>query len=504
MTRTIYHIGIVLLFSFFACKNIADIGNLEIDTNNAEYAIPLFNTTLSFEDIITDFSEETFITIEEDGLIRFNYKGNILESTSQQIFDQIATATTIPLFVTDTVVTTEYGIPDGVDIDFADMKSGTIAFTFTASYNEEIDVQIIIDEIEKDGEPYIRNFTYDGSSSNPFISLLPIAGWRWNSEDNQLTVRYKATLPDGTRILLDNFIIALNNLEFSYAEGYLGNEFYPVGRDTINIDFFDNWIRGNIYFEDPKITLTAFNSFGFPLDGKFNQVKIITVDSTVLPVESPFIEDGVFMNYPSLAEVGQVKETVFSFNKDNSNIREVLGSNPIALDYDLDGETNPELNTNIRGFMTDSSFLRVQVEVELPIHGAASGFGVLDTFEVDFSEFVGVKSAEFKVISENKMPLDVGRQLYFLNENDEVIDSLLTPDQLLITAAPVDQLGNVNGIGEKTLFIPIPENRLDPILAAKRIALAVDFSTYNEGQESVRITAEQSVNVRVGVRFQRE
>ena len=62
----------------------------------------------------------------------------------------------------------------------------------------------------------------------------------------------------------------------------------------------------------------------------------------------------------------------------------------------------------IRGFMTDSSEMNVQVEVELPMYGTASGFEARDTFGINFDSYQEFDDVEFKVVSENGIPFGCG------------------------------------------------------------------------------------------------
>ena len=144
-------------------------------------------------------------------------------------------------------------------------------------------------------------------------------------------------------------------------------------------------------------------------------------------------------DYPELNEVGEERVTRFSMNKDNSNIVEVLGSSPVALDYDVDAITNPDNDDAIRGFMTDSSRYVANVEVELPIYGRASGFAAIDTFDIDFSDFQDIKEVEFKLITKNDLPLEVGMELYFEDQAGKVVDSLFTGITPVLAPAPVDE-----------------------------------------------------------------
>ena len=190
----------------------------------------------------------------------------------------------------------------------------------------------------------------------------------------------------------------------------------------------------------------------------------------------------------------------FVFDKDNSNIVDVLGSQPVALDYDVDAKTNPDSLLNIRGFLTDESYYKVQVEVELPMYGWARGFVATDTFEVDFSDYNNIKEVEFKVISDNGTALDVGTQVYFLDKDNVVLDSLFTTQQTLVAAAQVNAEGIVVEPFTKTSLISYSAERFDGIRTATTAQLTSAFSTVNNGAVSVKVFAQDKISVRMGMK----
>lgn len=491
-------VAITVSLLFAACSKISDLGDLEIDSNG-EYAIPIGHASFSFEDVIGDFDGNTSLTIENDGLIRLNYKGDVLETSADNIFQQLEIIA--PVFVTDTVVKPPFDIPNSIFITYVDMKAGTLSLNFKSNHDEPLEVKIVVDEITKNGVSFERNYSVEPNANQ--FDIRSLIGWRWNANGNNLTIRYEAYKADGTRVFLDDFIILLSGLKYSYAEGYLGNQLYEVGRDTIFIDFFNNWISGNIFFEEPALRLTAFNSFGFPLDAKLNSIDILTIDNNVLPLQSQFITDGIEVNYPSFNQIGETITTVFDFNNSNSNIQQLLSAKPIAIDYNLDGESNPEIDTTILGFMTDTSFFKVQMEAELPIYGAAMDFEVQDTIELDLREYEdSAASAEFKIISKNNLPVSVNLQLYF-SDGNTVFDSLFVPAQNILESAIVDANGYVTSASEKTTFAPIDETRFKHLTQATKMIFKTTFNTYNNGNTPVRVLAGQNVDLRVGMKVQR-
>ena len=304
----------------------------------------------------------------------------------------------------------------------------------------------------------------------------------------------------GVRDTVELALARIDDFEFSYTEGFLGTGLYDVERDTIEIDFFENWTRGDVWFVDPKINLIVENSFGFPVQSKSNGVYVWNVDGGVDSLQSIFL-DSVVVDYPSLNEVGETKYTHFAFDKDNSNIDTILGNGPIAIDYDFDAVSNPDTNAMVKGFLTDESQMSVQVEVELPMYGSALGFEARDTFGISFDSYENFDDVEFKVISENGLPIDVGLQIFFAEEDGTILDSLFTPAQNILEAAPVGGDGVPINISEKTTFTDFQGSRFEDIKSAKLLFLRASFSTVNNGETMVKILSTQEVNIRMGMKI---
>ncbi|MEM8909974.1 MAG: hypothetical protein AAGD05_19145, partial [Bacteroidota bacterium] len=193
-----------------------------------------------------------------------------------------------------------------------------------------------------------------------------------------------------------------------------------------------------------------------------------------------------------------VKTEDFVFDVDNSNIDVLLGEGPVAIDYDVDASTNPDGDTELRGFVTDSSFYKVSVDVDLPLYGWATDFSVTDTFSLDLSNLERVDYAEFKLVSENSMPVAIGVQGYFLDEAGQVLDSLFNDAQRIIQGAPVDAEGYSTGIQETVTYADFPKGQYAIIQPAANLVVVATFFTTTDGAQSVRIQDDQSVQIKLG------
>lgn len=61
-----------------------------------------------------------------------------------------------------------------------------------------------------------------------------------------------------------------------------------ISGDIINICVFNNWLRGGMDFEDPKIRIDVDNNLGFPVRSKFNKIRFNTFSGSEFDLERDF------------------------------------------------------------------------------------------------------------------------------------------------------------------------------------------------------------------------
>jgi hypothetical protein len=251
-------------------------------------------------------------------------------------------------------------------VDFARYGSGSISVGVISDYVGMVDLTLTIVEASKNGQPLAVHRQFMSPVGTP--GTIPImdfdlsaytdcVGYELMPDSGRVHIQYVALNAQGDTLGELPFIALANtNINFSYIEGYLGNFTNKGKRDSVSIDFFKNWIQGDVFFDNPVIKINIENSFGMPTRSSIDTFDIITADELRIPLQSSFInETGIDFVYPTVPEAGQSKSMTFTFDANNSNIEDVLGSRPIGLDYKVDAISNPDSLTNLRGFITDSS-----------------------------------------------------------------------------------------------------------------------------------------------------
>ncbi len=511
MRLTSFYLFAVLAMLMFGCR-ADELTKAEIVSGEAEFAIPLGKATTTIEDLLENFDDFTFIEITPDKMIHVKYRGDVLSQHADEFLSvtRDSVPPIIPLIDT-TFITVPFSSPDVLEVDKAVYKTGVVGIAVSStSYTGPVKLHVSLPQVSNNGVPLTWETTFDSPLTGPLGAVqLPgmstdVSGYLLVPDNGVITIAYDAITENGMgdTITLDLVALVNTNIFFSYFEGYLGDVKHRGDRDTIYIDFFESWTQGDVYFEDPKITIFIENSFGVPTRSVIEVFDILTADGQRIPLQSDFIDtvNGIDFAYPTVP--GEVATMVFDFTRENSNIVEVLGSRPIALDYKVDARMNPDTIVDLRGFVTDSSYYNIQVEVDLPLHGRVSGFGITDEFQIEFDGYDEVLEAEFKLVADNDIPLDIDGQAYFIDSSGVILDSLFDSGTTrIVSSAPVDFEGNVIDRTTQITYATFSDERFENIRKAAMISLEAFFSTFNEGQQSVKALKGQETEIRMGLKL---
>ena len=485
---------LLIFLSIFTLRcSLSSLEDVKKEGDLTEWALPLVDTQKSFGDLIKDFDKQSQVEIKSDGSIILHYKGSYVARSSFDIFSSFRNA----LFpITDTVMKVPLNTPRGVFVDFADVKSGVLLWGIQT--REPLDIVLKIPQLEKNGVPFYKKFTANG----PYIDSIDMKGWRMTANsDLSIVITHDARRPNGERVnLASSGLFSMKNFEFSLVKGFLGNEVFDVPEDSIKIDFFKRWQEGEIRFDNPKMTVELDNSFGVPVRAISRVTDVISVGGQRLSLQSP-LSQGIDINYPKLNEVGQTKRTVIIFDKNNSNLADIISANPVKMEYKIDGLTNPDPAIKTIGFLTDSSKFNFQVLLDIPLTVKAKNFTFSDTVDVNLAGYESVQAAELKILTDNKMPIDINLQGYFIGDGYAVIDSFYTKNSLILRGAPVNAEGLPVGIQKAENYITLDEAKFNKVRLAKKMILKYSFFTVNNGNSVVRLAATQDVRVRMGVKF---
>lgn len=497
LTPILLPFSILFLFSLFV-SSCSKLPFSDFDSNiQAELAVPILDAKTTVKDMLNGLDTNTILRFESDGQVIAQYTAYSNPTTVLNPFSSFpSNFVSLP----DSVSSIPFTLSGGIKISNADLKKGMVQMLVSNYYAEPLSITFVIPQLTQAGVAFKKTFPLAANANNVKDSL-DLSNYSLTITNDAIKVYYYAYRNStGQRVKLNNVQLAFKNLIGKYVKGYLGTSTLDATKDSFKIGFLDKLAQGDIKFYDPRITLTTENSYGIPVRTYIKTAEIVSSDKKRLALTGPMMTAGINLNYPSLTEVGTTKSTSFTIDKSNSNIVDLFYAKPTALVYDIDGMINPDGNKNIIGFMTDSSYLKMKMNIEIPIYGTVKSFEQRDTLNMSFPSS-DVEYAELKVITDNGTGLNATLQVYFLDANNKTIDSLyntITPETIL-KAGTVDANGKVTTPTRQTSTVKIDAAKMIRLRNTKKTILKYTFSTLNNGATPVRLYSNQEIKVKLGV-----
>lgn len=478
-------------------KKYKDVDSLELEANQQIFAVPLINTTVSIEDVLDNLDDDSYLDIDDDNYITIVYFDSLKSLKADEVFtvpDFI-----IPIFDTLNLIPIDNNLTP-FDLDLIDLKGGQIQISFESPHNEDLDIEFQINNLSKDGSffTYQKNLIAIGTPPFQTIENSSLVDYTLDFQSDDFVISYSSKNNAGEHRALDNITFNFQNLDYKYVQGYFGQHVLDLALDTLSIELFDQSISGSVEIEDPKLRLIATNSIGIPAKVTSDFFEAESQDQGIIPFNS-VLSQGVDIASPSIDEVGFSKVTTIAFDNSNSNLGELINSNPSELRYQLMALVNPDDDPAQRGFLRDDSELQLDVEVEVPLWVKVNEFTIEDTVEFDLEIVEEIEEAEFKLRIENGLPVSVGVQLIFLNNSGGTIDSLFTLNANLFEAGTIDNSGKViaKSLGEQ--IVALPNHRISALTQATQVVVRGLLSTAELNGVGAKFYTDYDITFQLGL-----
>ena len=491
-------LAIGILYTFTSCvSDLQDI-DIKVDLGEQEFAVPLINSTLSIRDALDNFDTGGVLLEDENNFMTLVYKGKVFETTGIE-------SVSIPDFgfpVIDTTVVVPFGgAGTEFDFDYINIKNGNLKVSAQSDITEDLIVSLQIQNLVIDQEPTEVTFQMDYNNNSPTINEVStiLSQHFLDLSNKEIAVSYTAVNAAGQRFRLDQLTVEFQDLEPSAIQGYFGKQSFAQQSDSIVIDIFKDIAVGKILMKEPKIRFIVENNIGIPTELK-SEIFLATNSQGETMNFNSVLDQGVQVDYPAIAKVDEVKTTIIQFDNTNSNLEQLINSNPEKIVYSMAAAINPNEDNSIRGIMTDASKVNVDLELELPVWLSAENFTIEETSDVDVSIFDDVVEAEFKLIAENGLPIETAIQLYFEDDSGVVLDSLLNLENNFIQAAQVNASGEVTQINREEQFVKMDQFRINNISKATKIRTKSVFSTSDASNVASKFYTDYQISFLLGVR----
>jgi hypothetical protein len=525
--------AVVFLSTISSCvKDNFDFNKLTKTEWNPNLAVPLVYSSLTIADMLAKQGSGGLIVVGSDNFCTLVYKSNLFSLVAADLITipnnqppplvaslnsgQISAfglsgTITVPYSQT---ITFDSGV-NGPKIDSVIFKMGSIDVALSSDFQYSGQIKIILPSAKKNGVSFsqIIPFTYSGSTPVMSNASYDLSGYKFDMTDggtafNEFVVNFEVTLTgSGNPINSSDQVtlnMTLNNMKFDKIFGDIGQMSLTPDVDTVDISVFKSVLGGASFtLADPRIKFKISNSYGVPVNASLSLFQgytpgyapyTITGSPNPLPIQSP-----------NFSQVGQVLTDSFALDNTNSNIATVINNTPKYLIYQISSLTNPAGGSTHNNFVIDTSRLKVDMEVDLPLNGTASNFVLVDTMPFKLSETLPkeIESALIRTYNSNGFPFDVDMQIYFADSLYNKLDSLVIPNQLILQSAVVDpNTGIVTSPTQKTYDAVLTRARLDNLTGSTYLLIRAVANTTNGGATNVKIYANYKLDFKLGLQVQ--
>lgn len=372
-------------------------------------------------------------------------------------------------------------LPREIMFDYAINKAIKNGLPFSAS---ELLTAANPDSAVVDKEYDLSGYDIALNGTGMQTNILPYnitAGLAQNSQNISVT----------TGQLLLKLYTTFTNMKPEYVEGYFGNQAISYGPEVVDFDFLEQIVGGTLDLDDINLGISFENAIGADIRATIKSLKGINTNTgNSVTLQHPIInmpvniDRAVNLGYNNSPQFAPVTKS-YPFTNATSNLAAFVSNLPNQLEYKVDLKVNPL--GNISGgydFLYRDAGIKINLDLDMPLTFKAGGLTLVDTIDYnlnakpeDVSRYQG---GNFKLYALNGFPLDATVQLYLVDENGAVTDSLFSTS--LIAAAPVD--ANFKAIGQQATQInfAVSIDKADALVNTKKVLIKAKFTTQPQSQ----------------------
>lgn len=426
--------------------------------------LPIGHITYTVAELFEELgSDDLVVGSDSENIVSFTYQKSITTSnntsydvtiadqtisstiktpiTSQQFSNVGGSPYTVVVAVPNDFKTTD-SKPEIHDLNLsqemtsADFNEGTLVITINSQFDTEIDMTLSIPSLisKADGTPYTKtlniqkngtggatiqldlytaDFTHDGINSGVTTNKMAInASAIFNYTNGDV-------LRDTDNI---SYTAVISNANTEIVRGDFKQENFNVDNgDFINLDFFDNFGSGLLEFANPTLTLSASNSYGFPIGINVSSIEAIngatkeTLTYTGSTVANTLIIAPATYTAPNAVAVTTSKVV----DNTNSNLADLLKIKPTRFNLNISGNSNPvDAAPNLNFYAKNNSGLTADIVLEVPLDVKFQNIALEQIIDFDDAEDLDdLNNVELTLTTENLIPLTGDIEMIFYNNN---------------------------------------------------------------------------------------
>ncbi|MBL4625587.1 MAG: hypothetical protein JKY42_10680 [Flavobacteriales bacterium] len=381
------------------------------------------------------------------------------------------------------------------------IKYGSIDVSIQSTFSEATIVSYELTSATKNSAPLLISESIPaGSISNPttvtasydlanyYLDFRGLNGVSYNTLIAQISAMVD---PSGDTLIsqLNDYIevsYSFNNIHPSYARGYFGNDTY-INSGTEGFEFLTNLTGGNIGVEAINMDFELKNGVGVDLQVQVNTISMQNTETGSSSILNSSALNGS-INVDRAEETGVSNPPVLpstyyiELDNNNSNTNELFEIIPNQITYGFDLKVNPYGHVSSHNdFIYENNGIEVLLNLEMPVSIYMDQFTLSDTVEFNMGEKTIddrylIIDGFIHLYTDNWYPFSAISQLYLLDENYGIIDSIL-PDSSIIEAGVLDNNNIVVSPTRSKISGAINSDRIDALYNAHYLKTDFTLST---------------------------
>ncbi len=535
-----------LVFSLSSCLKeatddisaITNVGGIQSDVG---ITLPLLDAQISIKDIY-DSTGSTFVKIENDQSFTFVYSSSsALEQrefitmeplgVSYELNVDANTATVFNAAGSFSNSISNYAVfptTNGEKLKQIFIKRGSFSFNVTCDILHHTRLVFVYPTIHRFGKPLMDTLDLVYEGTNPIVVNREVSldDYVIDLTDNGISYNVLPYLfelsldkvPGNPPVAAGDAVKIVQSFEINETRGingYVGKFLLQKLQSENPIDLFEDQKDISVQLKDPRLKFKIYSGFGIPITMKINKIAMVNNDGTEFPIQIGFLADT--FSLPAPTTIGGYAIGDFVIDRNNSNLDQIINNAlqnaPKAVKYDVEVYSNYN-NIEVDNFMFDTSSLKVDVGMEIPLDLKVGNFSYTaqDTLTLPNDAAFELKEIKFATLATNTLPLNIRIQYYFGRYNPlvsdstefEIVDSLFN-NGFVLSKATVDTNGNVvqsppvlsEAIMDRNKFIYLRD-----VAKVNKSMFKLSFETSRDAsnnQQFVKVYNTQGLGLKMGI-----
>lgn len=535
---------IFILLTWMSCKkDRLNFDKFSTTNLNTEYGVPLVSSQLTIREILQKADKDSNIVVDNTGFCTLIYRGTLYTSNAKD-FIKVSNQTIAPVNydINSTVGLaafngaangTSFGpyaqnythtvLPTPPLIDSIYCANGVLLnvninnnmpanITLTLTSNSIIDLST--------NQVFTKTITATTNTNVSFNLANHLLKLNDGVNRSRLHLSYRVSFQktgnasSGTENV--SISLSLNNINYLKFIGFLGSNFthpqFAPYKDTVPLSLFKSseptYTATSFSMVDPKFQIRFYNEIGANAELDLTKLDAYTPGPGNINLNTNSLSGSPVLQNILINKANNFNAPVTTsllINKNNEPaVVPFINSRPKNVIYEVNGVINPGVPLPyVRNFVTDTSKIRVDLDVIIPLWGNMKNLIFMDTTKVDLSSLdpANIKKLTLRTYFESTFPFTLGTEIVFTDSLNNLLYTFLPPGTVVIPGAVVDN----NGIAaQPTIFkkdYELPHHVIAILKETKKIRIRAFAETTNYPQD-IKVYDFQKLKVKIGMAAQ--